>query len=252
MLRSLSGTGLIVASFAHELRSLRTLLVSRTDDLINVLKKHLNLKEIKKLPSEENPFSMLNHMREQDIQIKHWLDYSLSALKKDKRTKTNLDITEYFQSFKETWDNALKRRKVDLKIQNHLQTPIEVRAFAIDFDTLFNNLLINSLDSFKKRKDNHARQVVVSYETDNKLLKIYFADTGAGLSMDYHKHPEEIFLPFETSKVDKRGNKIGTGIGMYLAKAIVEDYRGEIEILEIDNGFKLGIYLPLRKENSNG
>ncbi len=90
----------------------------------------------------------------------------------------------------------------------------------------------------------------VSYETDNTILKIYFSDTGAGLSKDYHRLPDEIFLPFETSKVDKRGNKIGTGIGMYLAKAIVEDYKGEIEILEINNGFKLGIYLPLRKENN--
>ncbi|MBN8678107.1 MAG: sensor histidine kinase [Chitinophagales bacterium] len=252
LLRSLSGTGLIVASFAHELRSLRTLLVSRTDDLKSVLERHLNLKEIKKLPSEENPFSMLNHMREQDVQIKHWLDYSLSALKKDKRTRTNIDIVDYFKSFKENWENALKRRKVDLIIQNHLQLPTQLRAFAIDFDTLFNNLLINSLDSFKRRKDNHVRQVIVSYETDNKLLKIYFADTGAGLSIDYHKQPNEIFQPFETSKVDKRGNKIGTGIGMYLAKTIVEDYKGDIEILEINNGFKLGIYLPLRNDNKNG
>lgn len=252
LLRSLSGTGLIVASFAHELRSLRTLLVSRTDDLKNVLERHLNLKEVKKLPSEENPFSMLNHMREQDVQIKHWLDYSLSALKKDKRTRTNLDIADYFKSFKENWENALKRRKVDLVIQNNLQLPTQLRAFAIDFDTLFNNLLINSLDSFKRRKDNHVRQVEVTYETDNKLLKIYFTDTGAGLSKDFLKQPNEIFLPFETSKVDKRGNKIGTGIGMYLAKTIVEDYKGEIEILEINNGFKLGIYLPLRKENGNG
>jgi signal transduction histidine kinase len=252
LLRSLSGTGLIVASFAHELRSLRTLLVSRTEDLKNVLEKHLNLKEIKKLSSEENPFSMLNHMREQDVQIKHWLDYSLSALKKDKRTRTNLDIADYFRSFKENWENALRRRKVDLIIQNHLQLPTKLRAFAIDFDTLFNNLLINSLDSFKRRKDNHVRQVEVSYETDSNLLKIFFADTGAGLSQDYHKQPDEIFLPFETSKVDKRGNKIGTGIGMYLAKAIVEDYKGEIEILEINNGFKLGIYIPLRKENNDG
>ncbi len=248
LLRSLSGTGLIVASFAHELRSLRTLLVSRTDDLKSILEKLLEARKVKKLPQEENPFSMLNHMRDQDIQIKHWLDYSLSALKKDKRTRTNLDISDYFIAFKESWDNALKRRKVDLNIQNNLKAPVTIRAFAIDFDTLFNNLLINSLDSFKRRKDSKARKVQVRYESDSKIVKIYFSDTGAGLSQDYHKHPNEIFLPFETSKVDKRGNKIGTGIGMYLAKTIVEDYKGEIEILEIHDGFKLGVYLPLRND----
>jgi signal transduction histidine kinase len=248
LLRSLSGTGLIVASFAHELRSLRTLLVSRTDDLKNTLEKLLSSKEIKNLPSEDNPFSMLNHMRDQDIQIKHWLDYSLSALKKDKRKRTNLNISEYFESFKENWVNALKRRKVDLVISNHLNSIVELRAFAIDFDTLFNNLLINSLDSFKRRKDNQARLVKVSFETEGQILKIYFSDNGAGLSKDFQKQPEDIFLPFETSKVDKRGNKIGTGIGMYLVKTIIEDYKGEIEILEIADGFKLGIYLPLRKD----
>ncbi|AEE50517.1 ATP-binding protein [Haliscomenobacter hydrossis] len=247
LLRSLSGTGLIVASFAHELRSIRTLLVSRTDDLKDVLHKHLVAKEIIKLPLEENPFSMLNHMREQDVQIKHWLDYSLSALKKDKRTRSNLDIAEYFKSFKENWDNALKRRKVSFFILNKLKRQIQIKAFAIDFDTLFNNLLINSLDSFKRRKDNHIRQVTVSFEVDSPFLKIFFSDTGAGLSKDYIQKPEDIFLPFETSKVDKRGNKIGTGLGMYLAKSIVEDYKGEIEILETTDGFKLGIYLPIEK-----
>ncbi|HEY5463206.1 MAG TPA: ATP-binding protein [Hanamia sp.] len=181
LLRSLSGTGLIVASFAHELRSLRTLLVSRTDDLKNVLEKYLNLQEIKKIPSEENPFSMLNHMRDQDVQIKHWLDYSLSALKKDKRTRTNIDISDYFKSFKENLDNALKRRKVNLLLRNNLDMPTLIRGFAIDFDTLFNNLLINSLDSFKRRKDNHIRNVEISYKTDNRLLKIYFMDTGASI-----------------------------------------------------------------------
>lgn len=251
LLRSLSGTGLIVASFAHELRSLRTLLASRTDDLKVCLEKHLNLKEIQKLPSEDNPFSMLNHMRDQDVQIKHWLDYSLSALKKDKRTRTNFDITEYFKSFKGNWESALHRRKVTLRIIDKLKKPIQMRGFAIDFDTLFNNLLINSLDSFKRRKDNLGRLVEIQYQIQDSNLQIYFADTGAGLSKDFLKSPEDIFLPFETSKVDKRGNKVGTGIGMYLAKTIIEDYKGEIEILEINDGFKLGITIPLRKSNDD-
>ncbi|MXO04369.1 ATP-binding protein [Flavobacterium sp. HBTb2-11-1] len=249
LLRSLSGTGLIVASFAHELRSLRTLLISRTDEMKTVLENLLEGYDMKNIPREDNPFVMLHHMREQDVQIKHWLDYSLSALRKDKRKRSNLNIEEYFHTFKSNWDNALKRRIVNLRIISKLKSSTHVRAFAIDFDTLFNNMLINSLDSFKRRKDNHSRDIEISFETDENLLKIYFSDTGAGLSKDYEKDPNDIFLPFETSKVDKKGNKIGTGIGMYLAKAIVEDYKGEIEILETNIGFKLGIYLPLRKES---
>ena len=32
---------------------------------------------------------------------------------------------------------------------------------------------------------------------------------------------------------------------------VIEDYKGEIEILEINNGFKLGITIPLRKNNDD-
>jgi C4-dicarboxylate-specific signal transduction histidine kinase len=214
-----------------------------------MMEKLIDKKKLKNLPSEENPFDLLNHMREQDVQVKHWLDYSLSALRKDKRTRTNLDITQYFESFEESWVNALGRRKVKLTITDNLKSTLQIRAFAIDFDTVFNNLLINSLDSFKRRKDSRTRKVDVTFESDGNVIHIIFADNGAGLSKDYHKNPDEIFLPFETSKVDKRGNKVGTGIGMYLAKTIIEDYKGEISILEINDGFKLGITIPLRKKS---
>lgn len=248
LLRSLAGTGLIVSSFAHELRSLRSLLVSRTEDLKTVLQKLLMDKDIKNLPVEENPYSMLNEMREQDVHIKHWLDYSLSALKRDRRTRTNLDITNYFQGFKGNWDNALNRRKVSLAINNKLKESISIRAFAIDFDTVFNNLLANSLDSFKRRKDNNARSILVEISESKETLSIIFSDTGAGLSKDF-KNPDDIFLPFETSKVDRKGNKIGTGMGMYLIKSIIDDYNGNIEILEKENGFSVEILFPLRKTN---
>lgn len=252
LLRSLSGIGLIVSSFAHELRSLRALLVSRTDDLKGILENLLDTNQLKELPSEDNPFSLVNHMRDQDVQIKHWLDYSLSALKKDKRQRTNLSISDYFQSFKKNWDNALKRRKVNLVLKDNLKSMVQIRAFAIDFDTVFNNLLINSLDSFKRRKDGNERKVEITFQVETGVLKIFFADTGAGLSKDYHQNPSEIFLPFETSKVDKRGNKVGTGIGMYLVKTILDDYKGDIDILEINEGFILGISLPLKKVQDYG
>ena len=191
-------------------------------------------------------------MREQDVQIKHWLDYSLSALKRDKRTRTNLDITDYFLSFKSNWESALNRRRVRLHIENRLKAAINIRAFAIDFDTIFNNLLANSMDSFKRRNDNTERKVEIIVDSNNDFLNITFSDTGAGLSKDYFRNPEEIFLAFETSKIDRKGNKIGTGMGMYLVKTIVDDYKGDIQILEKENGFKLGFAFPLRKNNTNG
>lgn len=246
LLRSLSGTGLIVASVAHELRSLRSLLVSRTEDLKKVLDKLIDQKLIKNLKSYEDPYTMLNHMRDQDVQIKHWLDYSLSALKRDRRTRTNLNLSNYFESYSANWESVCSRRKVALKIQNCLSENLNIRAFTIDFDTVFNNLLVNAFDSFKRKNDNEPRVVSLTLEKGDKGLIILFADNGAGLSKDFSKNPNEIFLPFETSKVDRKGNKIGTGMGMYLVKSIVDDYKGEISIVPVTEGFSLEINLPLR------
>jgi signal transduction histidine kinase len=125
----------------------------------------------------------------------------------------------------------------------------DIRAFAIDLDSIFNNLLVNSLDAFKsdRGKNISKREIVITCKYISSYISIIFEDTGPGLSEDF-KNPQDIFLPFETSKRDNRGNKIGTGIGMYLVKTILEDYDAEIEIMERTNGFKVEILFPIRKE----
>ena len=186
-------------------------------------------------------------MREQDSHIIHWLDYSLSALKKDKRKRTNLDVSHYFEIFKSNWTKALSSQKTIIKLTKKLNDIITIRAFTIDFDTVFNNLLANSLDAFKLRKDNTPREITITWSKECERLCIIYEDTGVGLSKDF-KNPEDIFLPFETSKRDKKGNAIGTGMGMYLVKLVIEDYNGYVELMSAEIGFKIKISLPLRKQ----
>ncbi|MDR2406703.1 MAG: sensor histidine kinase, partial [Bacteroidales bacterium] len=247
LLRSLASTGLIVASFAHELRSIRNLLVARTDDLTISLDKTIDKNLLKNLPEEWNPYEMLKMMREQDVKIKHWLDYSLSALRKDKRKRTNLDISYYFEAFKSNWTGALSTRRTEIKLVNNLHDAVVFRAFTIDMDTIFNNLLANSLDAFMLRKDNMPRIVTITWGTKGEHLSIIYEDTGVGLSKDF-KNPDDIFLPFVTSKRDKKGNEIGTGMGMYLVKMVIEEYNGSVNLMSTDIGFKIKLSLPLRRQ----
>jgi len=247
LLRSLASTGLIVASFAHELRGIRSLLVARTDDLKISLEKTIDKNLLKSVPEEWNPYEMLKMMREQDVKIKHWLDYSLSALRKDKRKRTNLDVTRYFELFKSNWTSALSTRRTEIKLVDKLSEAISFRAFAIDMDTIFNNLLANSLDAFKLRKDNTPRVITINWSKEGELLSIIYEDTGVGLSKDF-KTPDDIFLPFVTSKRDRKGNEIGTGMGMYLVKMVVEEYNGSVNLMPTNIGFKIKITLPLRKQ----
>jgi len=68
-----------------------------------------------------------------------------------------------------------------------------------------------------------------------------------GLSKDFNTS-EDIFLPFKTSKRDRKGNVIGTGMGMYLVKTILEEYNADIRILDSKSGIKLRMLFPLRKQ----
>ena len=68
------------------------------------------------------------------------------------------------------------------------------------------------------------------------------ADTGRGILPE---HLPNIFRPFYTTK----GN--GTGLGLSLARRIVEEHRGQAEVeSELGKGSEFIVTLPFRQRNS--
>ena len=247
LMRSLASIGLIVSSFAHELKTLRARILPRTNDLKDILEELINPEQTETLPEEDDPFLLIQDMRNQDERLKHWLDYSLSSLKRDKRERSNVDFHAYFSNFKRTWKKALENRKVALYLSGESDSCI-IRAFEIDLDTVFNNLLVNSLDAFKRKtKSPFKREIHIFWKKLKKSVEIMYEDAGPGISKDFD-NPENIVLPFETSKRDKKGDIIGTGMGMYLLKIILDEYNSEVDISDSETGFKLRILFPLREQ----
>ncbi|RLC22307.1 MAG: ATP-binding protein [Deltaproteobacteria bacterium] len=243
---SLAGIGLIVSSFAHELKSLRGHILSRTNELKDMLKKMISFEALKNLPEEDDPFIMLSDMRNDDEKLKHWLDYSLSTLRRDKRKRLNVDFSVYFSNFRNTWKKALEGRRTSLHLEGESDSCI-IRAFEVDLDTVFNNLLVNSLDAFKRRAEPpFERGINILWKKSEKSVEVIYGDTGPGLSKDFNTS-EDIFLPFKTSKRDRKGNVIGTGMGMYLVKTILEEYNADIRILDSKSGINLKMVFPLKK-----
>jgi signal transduction histidine kinase len=79
-------------------------------------------------------------------------------------------------------------------------------------------------------------------------LNILYSDNGTGIPKVFKKNKDEIFRPFTTSKKDSDGNDIGTGLGMYLAKNVVMDNGGDLEIMDPSIGFTIKITLPIRNK----
>jgi|CXWL01.1.fsa_nt_gi signal transduction histidine kinase len=252
-LRNLASNGLIMASFAHELKSLQSRIIPRTMFLEKELKKYVKENSFKNVNKEDNPFYMLKLIRDEDTKLKHWLDYSLSSLKKSKRSRSAIVLAEYFREFVESWNNALKMRGVRISLKGTPSTSYSVTAFPVDLDTVFNNLLSNSLNSFVGQSK---KEVNISWKVDGSRMRILFSDTGVGLAKEYRNQPEEIFNAFETSKRDRKGNVTGTGMGLYIAKSVVDEYEGgTIEVVDTEGGFTMAIELPVnysvKKDSKN-
>ncbi|WP_254526720.1 MULTISPECIES: sensor histidine kinase [unclassified Sphingobacterium] len=248
LLRGLASVGLIISSFAHELKGLRSRLVPRTDFLIKELKKLINEEALSKTQKEDNPFYMLELIKNEDLKLKHWLDYSLSTLKRDKRTRTNINFGDYFQDFEANWRMALQQRNVKMNLMGDKDPKNVIQAFEVDLDAVFNNLLSNTLSAFKEKKGSYSREVTIAWKLIGEFIEIRFSDNGAGLAEEYITEPNKIFEFNESSKTDRTGNKIGTGMGLYIVKLVIDDYKGaDINILPSTEGFSLGIKFATRK-----
>lgn len=244
LLRALASAGAITASFAHELQNLNGKLVYRFEELKDLLADYIDATALTGVPDYENPYVFIDDIQKQDERLKHWLNFSINSVRKDKRRRKSINILSYFDDFRVSWNAALATRKVDLNIASTNSSSLQQRFFEIDLDIIFNNLLVNSLDVFMLKNAPANRAVNINVTQDDNHFYIQYDDSGPGLSVDIID-PDQIFECFYTTKRHpKTGEKIGTGIGMWLVKSVVEDNDGTVTFTNLRPGFGIKIKFP--------
>lgn len=109
-----------------------------------------------------------------------------------------------------------KPKNIDIIISNNL--PI-IKADKMRIERLFFNLIENSIRFMDKSKG----KITISSTESDLYWKFKVADNGLGISRVYHTKVFELFQTLET-----KDKAIGIGIGLAIAKKIVEIYEGEI------------------------
>ena len=247
LLRSLASVGLIVSSFAHELHNLKNRLIPRTNFLELELSKYIDKKQFEDKSKYSNPFYMLDLIKQEDLKLQHWLVYSLNTLKRDKRERKNVNLNNYFETFKSIWQNSLNDRKIVFEYNRDETNQSIIRAFEIDLDCIFNNLLSNSLNALKGYFDTE-KKITISCELKDGNIEITFSDNGKGLDNKYKDNPNQIFNLFESSKVDQYGNTTGTGLGLSIVQTIITEYNNSsIKIIEQEKGLGFKITFKIRQ-----
>lgn len=245
-IRTLASLGLIVSSFAHELKEAK----NNFSDILKIEKLFNKVvpDEKKKSVEYKDIVDIIELLKAENEKISHWVDYSLTAIKKDKRKRGTINFDRFFVSLTKSWKTVLENRNVKLEIKNRITKPYLFRAFEMDLNTVFNNLISNSIDGFQNLKTIRDRKISITFSLVKSNIQIIYTDNGTGIPNVFKKNKDEIFLPFTTSKKDRDGNDIGTGLGMYLVKNVVEDNNGTVELMDTTIGFKLKIELPTRNK----
>lgn len=232
LLRNLASTGIVITSFSHELRNIKALLDTRSLDLKEALENIVSNDEIQQrgIGPYDNPYNMIEELGVQDQKVRGWLEYSLNSIRRDKRERGEVYLGQYFNSFKNTWQTVLNELNIQMNIYGFTDDMV-IEAMQIDLDTIFNNLLSNSIYAIKETKSNQNRKIEINGNNIENQIRISFVDTGIGLADEYKNHISDIFNAFESSKVDEDGKKIGTGLGLYITKTTIEKYKGDISVI---------------------
>jgi signal transduction histidine kinase len=244
ILRGLASSGIVLASFSHDLSKLNDVLASRTEKLKTLMLEKISESDYTEIRDSKNPFKQIERIKKQDLKLQNWLNFSLGATRKDKRKRKQLFLKPYFLNFKNDWETVLSDRGISMDITEI--EDLDMRVFEIDIDSIFNNLFVNSIDAFIISKEERSRVIKVKVSSTTKEIIVDYYDNGPGLSKDI-SIPEVIFEPLYTTRRNLHtGEEEGTGLGMWLIKSIVEENDGKTRLLYPEIGFGLRITFPIK------
>jgi signal transduction histidine kinase len=125
-----------------------------------------------------------------------------------------------------------KEKSIDFRVQTHPGVP-PIKANAAAIRQVFNNVIANSLEALPTGGELLIETAVTQ---DNRYIDVVVADTGEGIP---ENRLTDVFRPYATSKPS------GLGIGLPLAKRIIERFGGEMKIASVHGqGTTLSMRIP--------
>ena len=245
MIRGLASMGISVATYTHELKSVMLRLLPRNSLLRDILLKYLPEESFSGMRFG-NPYKELDTMKGEDEKLYNWLLYSLHSIQRSKRDWKDIKLAEYFKNFKKAWEPSLSKKNIRIELALSGMEEAKVSAFEMDLDSVYNNFVSNSINAFLRSSETE-KIIRMNVYNDHGYAVADFYDNGCGLAAEYRDNPEVIFNAFETSIVDNKNNKIGTGMGLFIAKGVIDKFEdSSIAVLPVKEGFGIRTILKLK------
>ncbi|MBO9127959.1 MULTISPECIES: PAS domain-containing protein [unclassified Rhizobium] len=130
----------------------------------------------------------------------------------------------------------LQKNKVALKLEIPDDTPA-VPVDRVQLQQVFVNLILNALEAMSGIADTD-RTLNIDVASDGEFMTVGLTDNGPGVSLN---RAENIFRPFETSKVN------GMGMGLSICRTIIESHGGQMRLARAGvPGCRIEFTLPIK------
>lgn len=129
-------------------------------------------------------------------------------------------------------------QKKNISFKIHIPKDLAViQADKADMEKLFTNLINNAIKYNKKNG-----KIIITVKKDESYITTRIEDTGVGISSKNIQHIFDDFFRVEDETTEKIS---GTGLGLTIAKRIVDSHLGKIEVKsELGKGSVFSIFLP--------
>jgi signal transduction histidine kinase len=171
----------------------------------------------------------LDELARVERSVSHLLKYA----KEEDYHFDNVNLAAVIDSSLTQMRNKLETNTVAIS-RNYLGGPV-IRADADKLRQVFSNVVDNAIDAMDSSQTD--RRIEVSIQKRSGFGVVRIRDNGCGIDED---KLSKIFNPFFTSKQN------GTGLGMAVAKKIIEAHRGTVEVhSQSGAGTEFEIVLPI-------
>ena len=144
---------------------------------------------------------------------------------RDKNAPGEVDLESMIESVLRIYSNKLMSKRITVHRQFSPCPPIH--AVESEIKQVVSNLISNAADAVRTGGNITLR--LKCAEDDEKItVHMIVEDDGPGI---VEEHRERIFEPFFTTKQD-----VGTGLGLWVSREIIERHGGTIELVERENG----------------
>lgn len=211
MLFNLAGTGLAAERFTHEFARL----VSGANKSLDRLVKLISSKDAR-VNKEINAIRSALEALRNDIKLLGPMFYV-----KKVASEKELNIYDIIKNTISLQEHILEKENIKIKI---IGDPFRIIMREGSCMQIFNNLIDNSIYWLTRKSEVDKKSINIIMDSLNKTA--YVSDSGPGVVSRYR---DKIFDPFFSMKVEE-----GRGLGLYIAKEILEEKNWELLLVEKD------------------